>query len=229
MVARSDGEQYGKMLTFQFPKQQLIFGPSQIVNRINQDQVISPQLTLWNQQGSEVIQGTLLVIPIEEALLYIRPMYLRASGGRIPELKQVVVAYQNQIVMDETFDRALDRLFGRGTPGDPIAPPSTLMTDVAPTAPEASRADTAATQSAPSTTLAQQAQGRYSRALQALREGDWKTAWARKIEVSPPGRDGYDVGPFQARYRPTNYDYVYEGPITLRRAFEHRGTFQPSG
>ena len=141
MVARSDGEQYGKILTFQFPKQQLVFGPSQIVNRINQDQVISPQLTLWNQQGSEVIQGTLLVIPIEEALLYIRPMYLRASGGRIPELKQVVVAYQNQIVMDETLDRALERLFGRGAPGGVAAPPSTLMTDVAP---EASPADTAA-------------------------------------------------------------------------------------
>ena len=87
MVARSDGEQYGKMLTFQFPKQQLIFGPSQIVNRINQDQVISPQLTLWNQQGSEVIQGTLLVIPIEEALLYIRPMYLRASGRPDPRVE----------------------------------------------------------------------------------------------------------------------------------------------
>ena len=170
MVARSDGEQYGKILTFQFPKQQLVFGPSQIVNRINQDQVISPQLTLWNQQGSEVIQGTLLVIPIEEALLYIRPMYLRASGGRIPELKQVVVAYQNQIVMDETLDRALERLFGRGAPGGVAAPPSTLMTDVAP---EASPADTAATQPAPSTTLAQQAQSHYSRALQARREGDW--------------------------------------------------------
>ena len=173
MVARSDGEHYGKILTFQFPKQKLIFGPSQIVNRINQDQVISPQLTLWNQQGSEVIQGTLLVIPIEEALLYIRPMYLRASGGRIPELKQVVVAYQNQIVMDETLDRALARLFGRGAPGEVVAPPSTLITDVAPTASEASLAETAVTQSATSSTLAQQAQGHYSRALQARREGNW--------------------------------------------------------
>ena len=72
MVARSDGEHYGKMLVFQFPKQKVVFGPSQIVARINQDQEISPQITLWNQQGSEVIQGTLLVIPIEEALLYIQ-------------------------------------------------------------------------------------------------------------------------------------------------------------
>ena len=63
MVARSDGEHYGKMLVFQFPKQKVVYGPRQIVGRINQDQVISPQITLWNQQGSEVIQGTLLVIP----------------------------------------------------------------------------------------------------------------------------------------------------------------------
>ena len=75
--------------------------------------------------------------------------------------------------MDETLDRALDRLFSRGTPGDPFAPPSTLITDVAQTASEASLAETAATQSAPSTALAQQAQGHYSRALQAQREGNW--------------------------------------------------------
>ena len=115
MVARSDGEHYGKLVVFQFPKQTVIFGPRQVVARISQDQVIAPQITLWNQQGSEVIQGTLLVIPIEESLIYIRPLYLRAAGGRIPELKRVIVAYQNQIVMEETLDEALARLFsGRG-------------------------------------------------------------------------------------------------------------------
>ena len=102
------------MMVFQFPKQKVVFGPRQIVARINQDQVISPQITLWNQQGSEVIQGTLLVIPIEESLLYIRPLYLRSAGGRIPELKRVIVAYQNQIVMEETLDEALERLFPVG-------------------------------------------------------------------------------------------------------------------
>ena len=88
---------------FQFPKQKIVFGPRQIVARINQDQVISPQITLWNQQGSEVIWGTLLVIPIEESLLYVRPLYLRSPEGRIPELKRVIVAYQSQIVMAETL------------------------------------------------------------------------------------------------------------------------------
>ena len=111
MVARSDGEHYGRLGVFQFPKQKVVFGPRQIVARINQDQAIAPQITLWNQQGSEVLQGTLLVIPIEESLLYIRPLYLRSAGGRIPELKRVIVAHQNQIVMEETLDEALDRLF----------------------------------------------------------------------------------------------------------------------
>jgi uncharacterized protein len=110
MVARSDAEHYGKLLVFAFPKQKVIFGPRQVVARISQDQDISPQITLWNQQGSEVIQGTLLVIPIEESLIYIRPLYLRAQGGRIPELKRVIVAYQNQIVMEETLDEALASL-----------------------------------------------------------------------------------------------------------------------
>jgi uncharacterized membrane protein (UPF0182 family) len=111
LVARSDGDQYGQLMAFEFPKQKLIFGPRQVVARINQDQVIAPQITLWNQQGSEVIQGTLMVIPIEESLLYVRPMYLRAQAGRIPELTRVIVAYQNAIVMDRTLDAALARLF----------------------------------------------------------------------------------------------------------------------
>ena len=98
---------------FEFPKQKIIYGPRQIIARINQDQVISPQITLWNQQGSQVIQGTLLVIPVEEALLYVRPLYLKASGGKIPELNRVIVAYRDQIVMAETLDAALDRIFRR--------------------------------------------------------------------------------------------------------------------
>ena len=112
LVARSDGEHYGQLRVFEFPKQKLVFGPRQVVARINQDQTISPQITLWNQQGSQVIWGTLMVIPIEESLIYVRPLYLAASGGRIPELSRVIVAYQNQIVMEQTLDAALARLFG---------------------------------------------------------------------------------------------------------------------
>ena len=169
MVARSDGDQYGKILVFQFPKQKVVFGPSQIVARVNQDPDISPQLTLWDQQGSEVIQGTLLVIPIEEALLYIRPLYLRASGGRIPELKQVIVAYQNEIAMEETLDGALSRLFGSGSgaPPERTPPVGTLVADAGPAQPAA------AAPAAGSGRLVSQAGDHYRRALQAQRDGDW--------------------------------------------------------
>ena len=179
MVARSDGEHYGKMLVFQFPKQKVVFGPSQIVARINQDQEISPQITLWNQQGSEVIQGTLLVIPIEEALLYIRPLYLRASGGRIPELKRVIVAYQNRIVMEETLDQALTRLFG-SAPAAPATslPPAFLASTGAPARPTA---DLAAPGAAGEQALARQANEHYSRAMQAQRQGDW-ASYGAEIE-----------------------------------------------
>jgi uncharacterized membrane protein (UPF0182 family) len=112
MVARSDPGTYGRLLVFQFPKQKVIFGPKQIVGRINQDQVIAPLVTLWGQQGSRVIWGTLLVIPINESLLYVRPLYLQSPEGRIPELKQVIVAYQNRIEMAETLTAALGRIFG---------------------------------------------------------------------------------------------------------------------
>jgi uncharacterized membrane protein (UPF0182 family) len=163
VAARSDGEHYGRLVVFQFPKQTVIFGPRQIAARINQDQAISPQLTLWNQQGSEVIQGTLLVIPIEESLIYIRPLYLRAANGKIPELKRVIVAYQNQIVMEETLDEALGRLFPKGNvPAPAQAGPSPAVE--APSMPVLS-GDTAA--------LIAEARDRYDRAMRAQREGNW--------------------------------------------------------
>ena len=172
IVARSDGEHYGKMLVFQFPKQKLVFGPSQVVARINQDQEISPQITLWNQQGSEVIQGTLLVIPIEEALLYIRPLYLRASGGRIPQLTRVVVAYQDQIVMEETLDLALDRLFRRAPSEPQPIPASVLLADAAAgAAPVGPATDTAAPSGRAA--LTDRAQDHYTRAIEAQRDGNW--------------------------------------------------------
>jgi len=162
LVARSDGEHYGRLRVFQFPKQKVVFGPRQIVARINQDQAIAPQITLWNQQGSEVLQGTLLVIPIEESLLYIRPLYLRSAGGRIPELKRVIVAHQNQIVMEETLDRALDRLFPAEGGPSPNSPP---VEDAAGVDGEARRA--------PDGALGALAREHYERAMQAQREGNW--------------------------------------------------------
>ncbi|MGH7699070.1 MAG: UPF0182 family protein, partial [Gemmatimonadales bacterium] len=126
MVARNDGDRYGQLVVYRFPKQSLVFGPTQIVNRINQDTEIARQVSLWDQRGSEVIRANLLVIPIEESLIYVQPLYLRAEGGRIPELKRVVVAYQNRVVMEETLDEGLIRLFGGDGSGGGVVEPSAV-------------------------------------------------------------------------------------------------------
>jgi uncharacterized protein len=178
LAASSDGEHYGQLRVFQFPKQKVIFGPRQVVARINQDQAISPQITLWNQQGSQVIWGTLMVIPIEESLIYIRPLYLRASGGRIPELTRVIVAYQNQIVMEETLEAGLARLFGDAVPlsADLAAQGDTLLASDSPTETAAVIGGPARqTGTDPLPGLAVQARGYYDRALEAQRNGDWAT------------------------------------------------------
>ena len=181
MVSRSDGDRYGDLVVFKFPKQKLIFGPRQVVARINQDQVISPQIALWSQQGSQVIQGTLLVIPIEESLLYVRALYLKAKDGTIPELKRVIVAHQNEIVMEETLEAAIDRLFGRGGggastsgPAGAAAPAVTPAGSAA--APPGSAATTAPVEQAGSAAhkaLAAQALAHYERAIAAQRDGNW--------------------------------------------------------
>ena len=195
LVARSDGAQYGQLMAFEFPKQKLIFGPRQVVARINQDQVIAPQITLWNQQGSEVIQGTLMVIPIEESLLYVRPMYLRAQAGRIPELTRVIVAYQNSIVMERTLDAALARLFSAeavaarkaqvkdaaltvpvAADAAPAVPAAGAVTAPAPATPASGTAATPlppAIAGLPPGPLAAEAQATYQRAIAAQRAGDW--------------------------------------------------------
>src|SRR5438034_744968 len=161
MVARNDGEHYGELVVYRFPKQSLVFGPTQIVNRINQDTEIARQVALWDQGGSQVIRGNLLVIPIEESLIYVMPLYLRAQGGRIPELKRVVVAYQNRVVMEETLDAGLAQLFGGGAEAA-RAPARVAATPGAAPATNARAAD-----------LARRANESSRRALEAQRAGDW--------------------------------------------------------
>ena len=175
MIARNDGADYGKLSVYRFPKQSLVYGPQQIKSRINQDTDISRELTLWDQRGSEVIRGELLVIPIEEALIYVQPIYLRSQGGKIPELKRVVVAYQNQVVMAETLEAGLARLFGGNVAqtGDSVsAAPSRLPGDTtkAPVAPP------------PLSSSVSEAQQHYDRAIQAQRSGDW-AAYGREIKA----------------------------------------------
>ncbi|NJO21482.1 MAG: COG1615 family transporter, partial [Spirulinaceae cyanobacterium RM2_2_10] len=105
LAARSDGDRYGKKLLYEFPKQQLVYGPQQIEARIDQNPQISQQLTLWSQEGSQVIRGDLFVIPIEQSLLYVEPIYLRAEQSELPELKRVILAYGDQIVMETTLEQ----------------------------------------------------------------------------------------------------------------------------
>lgn len=119
LAGRSDGDNYGKLLLYQFPKQQLIYGPEQIEARINQDPVISQQISLWTRQGSRAIQGNLLVIPIEQSLLYVEPLYLEAEQNSLPILARVIVVYENRIVMAETLDKALQAVFQPENPTSP--------------------------------------------------------------------------------------------------------------
>ncbi|MFI5231208.1 MAG: UPF0182 family protein [Gemmatimonadales bacterium] len=169
MVARMDGDHYGELVVYKFPKQSLVYGPKQIVNRIDQDTDISRQLTLWDQRGSQVIRGELLVIPIEESLIYVQPIYLRAEGGTIPELKRVVVAHENRVAMGETLEDGLNLLFGDGTAAHSIA--------VAGSAPSGA----VGSATTPDTGLIGQAQDHYDRAIAAQRAGDW-SAYGREIE-----------------------------------------------
>ncbi|HEY9673831.1 MAG TPA: UPF0182 family protein, partial [Waterburya sp.] len=111
LAARSDGDEYGKLLLYQFPKQELTYGPEQIEALINQDPVISQQISLWNRQGSRAIQGNLLVIPIERSLLYVEPLYLEAEQNSLPTLVKVIVVYGNRIVMAQTLEQALQAIF----------------------------------------------------------------------------------------------------------------------
>ncbi|MEA5464412.1 UPF0182 family protein [Leptothoe sp. PORK10 BA2] len=125
LAARSDGSQYGRMLLYLFPKQELVYGPEQIEARINQDPEISQRISLWNTQGSQANQGNLLVIPIEESLLYVEPLYLEATQNQLPILARVIVAYQNRIAMGETLEQSLQAIFKPKQPQD-----STILRDL---------------------------------------------------------------------------------------------------
>ena len=178
MIARNDGEQYGRLAVYQFPRQSLVFGPSQIVNRINQDTEVARQISLWDQRGSEVLRGELLVLPIGGSLIYVQPLYLRAQGGRIPELKRVIAAHEGQVAMAETLDQALTALFGAAAGGTRLAGSAAAEEDEK--APLGAATDTSRTVSGTAPTaaerdLARRALEHYERARAAQRSDDWST------------------------------------------------------
>jgi hypothetical protein len=167
MAARCDGADYGKVLVFTFPKQKLVYGPQQIESRIDQDPGISQALTLWGQGGSTVIRGTLLVVPVLNSVLYVEPLYLAAeAGGGLPQLKRVIVAYSDHVVMEDTLDAALSRIFsGVVTTTEAVPSPAGQAAQAASKAPGAAAVDTQA--------LIREANQHYQRALQLQRQGDW--------------------------------------------------------
>jgi uncharacterized protein len=189
LAARCDGSDYGHLFEYSFSKDRLFYGPYQIQARINQNPEISRQLSLWNQMGSKVLLGNLLVIPIQDSLLYVEPLYIRAENGQLPELQRVIASYSDRVVMGDTLQPTLDALF---VPGQtPVAP--TLASALPPSG------QTAAPSSAQITALAtgppdlKNASVHYTRALGALKAGDWEAFGAemQKLgqELGPPGAD----------------------------------------
>jgi uncharacterized membrane protein (UPF0182 family) len=123
LAARSDGAEYGKLLLYKFPKQKQIYGTNQIEALINQDPVISQQISLWNREGSRAIQGNLLIIPIEQSLLYVEPLYIEAKENSLPTLARVIVIYENKIVMSKTLDEGIQAIFQPESDANPIIRP----------------------------------------------------------------------------------------------------------
>jgi uncharacterized membrane protein (UPF0182 family) len=155
LAARSDAPHYGKLTALDFPKAKLVYGPKQVDARIDQDTIISQQLSLWNQRGSQVIRGSLLAIPIEKSLLYVQPLYLAAEQGSLPELKRVIVAFGNQIAMEESLEQSLQKIFGGKPSREPAQPAAPVETAKA------------------GTDLARQALDHFQRSQEMLRQGNW--------------------------------------------------------
>jgi len=135
MAARCDGDQLGKLIFYQLPKQQLMYGPMQIESRIDQDQNISKDLTLWNQQGSHVLRGNIISLPVTGGFLYVESIYIQANEARMPQLKKVVLAMGDRLIYRDNFDQALAELTGGAVPAKPVPGAATSAQAPSPAAP----------------------------------------------------------------------------------------------
>jgi uncharacterized membrane protein (UPF0182 family) len=158
IAAFSDPEAYGKMIEYQFPKEKLIFGPLQIESRIDQNSEISQLFTLWSQSGSEIIRGNLLVIPIKDSLIYVEPVYLVSANSQLPELKIIIVAYQDRLGFAPTLEEALRQVFGK--PGAKVALTEETAATALPSIEDISR-------------LIERTLENYDAAVEKLQEGDF--------------------------------------------------------
>jgi hypothetical protein len=160
LVADSTPGRYGRLVDFRMPQGELVDGTEQIGQRIDQDAEISEQFTLWDNQGSTVIKGDLLVVPIEDSIVYIQPIFLEAEGGGIPEFRRVIVVHGEQVEWAETLDGALELVFGEGVGEEPSEPSEPSE----PTEPGTGGGDVA--------DLLAQAASAFAAADQALTQGD---------------------------------------------------------
>jgi uncharacterized protein len=173
LAARCDQFDYGKLIVYTFPKEKLVYGPFQIEALINQNTEISQQLSLWNQMGSRVIRGNLLVVPIENSLLYVTPLYLRAQTGQLPELKRVIAVYGGHVVMEQTLAEALAALFK--------APSAALAAAALESVPSA----IAASPAGQTSDTARAALDHYRQALAKLKAGDW-SGFGKELDALRP-------------------------------------------
>ncbi len=172
LAARCDGDNYGKLLAYFFSKERLVYGPSQIENRIQQDTTITEQFALWGRGGSRVIRGNLLFIPLGNSKLYVEPVFLQAEAGGLPELKRVIVAAGDQIAMEPTLEESINAIYGSkehpaetkppAVPEKPGVKPPTPTTPEQPVEPKTD-----------SYSLIKAAQEHYEKAQQYLKEGNW--------------------------------------------------------
>ncbi|MGE5416684.1 MAG: UPF0182 family protein [Acidobacteriota bacterium] len=153
--ARSDQENYGKLKVFDFSKQEMIYGPMQVESRIDQNADISQQLTLWSQKGSQVIRGNLLVIPVKNSIMYVEPIYLKSETSQIPELRRIIVAYGDKVVMEPTLQEALISIFGQNGQQPVIETPTA-------TNPQETLGD-----------IAKEAKTYFDQAQNSMKNGDW--------------------------------------------------------
>lgn len=165
LMTRNDGENYGKLMLYRFPKNRTIYGPMQIEAQIDQNTKISQDFSLWSQAGSTYSRGSLFVVPINDSLLYIEPIYLEASNSAIPEVKRVIVAYEDKIAYEPTLEAALESLFG----GDNV---------------KNDKPDTKTGSEKQSVKdYIKKANGAYQEAQEALKSGDWKTYGEKMTEL----------------------------------------------
>lgn len=183
LVARNDGDNYGKLVLYKMPKSKLVYGPMQIEAQINQHPTISQDFTLWDNAGSQYSRGNMFIVPIEDSFLYVEPIYLEAEDGSLPEVKKVIVAYGDRIAYENTLAESLNSLFGEGS-----NTPSEGSDEIDDTTNQATTDDTPS-----SADLIQAASDAYDAAVAAQKEGDW-TKYGEELDKLEEALNQLDAG-----------------------------------